>query len=845
MTRNPFQSARLHMKKRVSIFQLLLWLMLLSQFVLADAQAPGNEAIHRWAEAAFAGRVTPSLPQSNLLLSLKSGAFTRRNIQGHAFLIAGRSFGDGIAMRSPGEITIEVPAGARHFDAVVGVDSNDIGYYSNAGRGSVVASVVAGGAEIYRSPILHEGVPGIPLALDLHDATEFSIRLESVGAKPPTYQPEWDQADWAGAKITLADGQIQSLSELPIGPLAREDSTNAPFSFQLGGKSSAALLPTWTVKREEHRLDSQRTEYEVGYTDPSSGMEVRCVAVSYDDFPFVEWTLYFKNSSSSPSPLIDEIKPIDTEFERGSEPRIAVHHSKGSTATATDFQPLVDDLAPGGRLHFSSKGGRPTDGDMPYFNLAWLHGGIIAALGWPGQWDLTVAREHQQNVRLTGGQSTTHFRLMPGEQVRTPLVVLEFWSGDWIDGQNTWRQWMIKHNLPRPGGKLPPPQIAASSAHFTIEMQEANEENQKRLLLGMLKQGEPIDHWWMDAGWYPYQKNWSKVGTWEVDRTRFPHGLRPITDLAHEHGVKSILWFEPERVTDGSWLAVHHPEWLIGPPGKDRLLFLGNKDAWQWLVDRVSTLISEQGIDVYRQDFNFEPLSRWQANDAPDRQGISEIEHVEGYLAFFDELEKRFPNLMIDTCASGGRRLDLETLRRAVPLWRSDYPFGATPMQMQTYGLSLWVPYFGTSAGSLDPYTFRSEMTPAIGIGPDPRLQRAGIDRQLELISQWRTVANFYYGDFFPLTEYTDDEGMWMAWQWAKPDGTAGIVQAFRRSKSPYGSANLPIRQVNEKMRYLVEDLDSHRTVEVSGSELGGKGLPVEIDNRPGAVILKYSEIAH
>ncbi|MDQ2777385.1 MAG: alpha-galactosidase [Acidobacteriota bacterium] len=83
-------------------------------------------------------------------------------------------------------------------------------------------------------------------------------------------------------------------------------------------------------------------------------------------------------------------------------------------------------------------------------------------------------------------------------------------------------------------------------------MQEANEENQKKFLLGMLNKGEPIDHWWMDAGCYPYQKNWSRVSTWEIDRNCFPHGLKPITDLGHEHGVKSILWFEPERVTEGT-----------------------------------------------------------------------------------------------------------------------------------------------------------------------------------------------------------------------------------------------------------------------------------------------------
>ncbi len=799
-------------------------------------------AVHRWAEAKFAGRPEPLLPEPNLLLRLKPGALARRNIEGHPFLIGRRAFTDGIAMRSTGEIQIEVPQGASRFQAVLGVDGNDIGYYSNAGRGSVVASVLAGGTEIYRSPVLHEGLPGIPLDLDLRGVQQFSIRLEHVGPKPPTFQAEWDQADWADARLVLANGRAQPLSELQIGPLPRQDSTDPPFSFLFGGKRSSALLPTWRIQREQRRLDDQRTEYTFSYSDPASPLTVRGVALVYHDFPSVEWTLYFKNNSSSPSEVLENIRPLDTAFERGNETRIAVHHSKGSMASATDFEPLVDTLSPGSTQHFSSKGGRPSDGDMPYFNVAWLHRGIITALGWPGQWDLTISREDPQSIRISGGQSSTHFRLMPGEEVRTPLIVVQFWAGDWIDGQNTWRQWMIRHNLPRPGGKLPPPQIAASSAHFTIEMQEANEQNQKKFLLGMLNQGVPIDHWWMDAGWYPYQKNWSKVGTWEVDSNRFPHGLKPITDVGHEHGVKSILWFEPERVTEGTWLATHHPEWLIGSPGQDKLLFLGNKDAWNWLVDRISGLISAQGIDVYRQDFNFEPLSRWKANDTPDRQGISEIEHVEGYLAFFDELRRRFPKLMIDTCASGGRRLDLETLRRAVPLWRSDYPFGAAPMQMQTYGLALWVPYFGTSAGSVDPYTFRSEITPAIGVDPDPKVQGDVLKLQLKLISQWHQVAGFYYGDFFPLTEYSDDESTWMAWQWAAIDGKAGIVQAFRRDKSSFEEAGFRLRDLDENASYTVEDLDSGRKLRVSGKDLVDKGVPVAIHDAPGAVILKYEE---
>jgi alpha-galactosidase len=777
-------------------------------------------------------------------LLLKPGAFARKNIQGHPFLIASQTFMDGLAMRSIGEIQVQVPSGASRFQAVVGVDSNDLGYYSNAGRGSVVASVAAGGRELYRSPVLHESLAGIPVNVDLQGVQQFSIRLEAVGERPPTYQTEWDQADWADAKLTFTDGRVQPLSELPIGPLARADSIDPPFSFTFAGQSSSKLLPAWQIQRSQRRLDKERTEYSFNYTDPATALSVRGLAIAYDDFPSVEWTLYFKNNASSPSGILENIKPLDTEFERGSETSIALHHSKGSMDKATDFQPITDTLAPGDRQHFSSNGGRPTDGDMPYFNLAWLHRGIILALGWPGQWNLDIARERPQSVHVAGGQSLTHFRLNPGEEVRTPLAVVQFWAGDWVDGQNVWRQWMIRHNVPRPGGKLPPPQVAAGSNHFTVEMQEANEENQKEFLSRMLQQGLPIDHWWMDAGWYRYQSNWSKVGTWEIDSNRFPHGFKPITDLGHDHGVKSIVWFEPERVTAGTWLAVHHPEWLIGPPGKDKLLFLGNKDAWHWLVDHVSSLLSEQGIDVYRQDFNFEPLSRWQANDAPDRQGISEIEHVEGYLAYFDELRKRFPNLLIDTCASGGRRLDLETLRRAVPLWRSDYPFGAAPMQMQTFGLSLWVPYFGTSAGSLDPYTFRSEMTPATSIGPDPKLKSDLLKLQRKLLSQWRQVAEFYYGDFFPFTEYSDDETTWMAWQFGSPDQRAGVVQAFRRDKSSFVSAVFRLRDLNENATYTVEDIDSLQTRQISGKDLMEKGLLVSIHDAPGAAILKYYKTA-
>ena len=139
--------------------------------------------------------------------------------------------------------------------------------------------------------------------------------------------------------------------------------------------------------------------------------------------------------------------------------------------------------------------------------------------------------------------------------------------------------------------------------------------------------------------------------------------------------MKLVVWFEPERVTAGTWLAENHPEWVLGGKRRRAARTSATRRPAKWLTDHIDQMITEQGIDLYRQDFNMDPLGYWRGNDAPDRQGITEIRHVEGYLAYWDELRRRHPDMPIDTCASGGRRNDLETLRRAVPLLRSDYRF--------------------------------------------------------------------------------------------------------------------------------------------------------------------------
>ena len=232
----------------------------------------------------------------------------------------------------------------------------------------------------------------------------------------------------------------------------------------------------------------------------------------------------------------------------------------------------------------------------------------------------------------------------------------------------------------------------------------------------------------MDAGWYLQQHGWPQDGhVGSRSASGFPRACAPISDYAHAKGMKIIVWFEPERVTAGTWLAENHPEWVLG--GKNGgLLNLGNPDAWNWLVKHVDKLIDEQGIDLYRQDFNMDPLAFWRGQRRQDRQGITEIKHVTGYLAYWDELRRRHPNMLIDSCATGGRRNDLETLRRAVPLWRSDYILEPVGKQGHTYGISLWIPYYGTGGNAIDLYILRSVMCPGFTACFDMRRKDLNFD---------------------------------------------------------------------------------------------------------------------
>jgi alpha-galactosidase len=393
---------------------------------------------------------------------------------------------------------------------------------------------------------------------------------------------------------------------------------------------------------------------------------------------------------------------------------------------------------------------------------------------------------------------------------------------------------MLAHYSPHINGQLVIPPIASAYG----DLNEYTEANQLAAARRFGERG--IEVQWIDAGWFI--GGWPNgAGTWAPKPESFPHGLGIVGEAVHAAGMKFLVWFEIERASGGSRIAREHPEWVIGPITQYGGLFnWGIPEARKWLTDLVSDQIEKGRIDIFRSDYNMEPLFYWERNDPPDRQGMTEITFVEGMYNIWDELRARHPGLWIDDCASGGRLIDLETVMRSIPLWQSDAQvFGAVPTmsQLQNNGLNLYLPLHSGGAPGLEPsYEFRSAMMSGnvLPVYDQPA------EQVRETVAAYKRVRPYFEGDYYPLFESAPEETVWYGYQLHRPDEQRGIAVIFRRPQSVQSSAPIGLQAIDPKASYKLTDKDSGQTRSLKGSEL--RGLAVKIERAPGAKILFYEK---
>lgn len=662
-------------------------------------------------------------------------------------------------------------------------------------------------------------------------------------------------------------------------------SGGVPFSFTCGAQSSRDWLNLDAAKSESGGLHGNRRTHLLRWTDLKTSISCEMELTEFKNFPAMEWVVRLSNAGRSETPTLSCFKALDIFWKctgEGITPEL--RRSLGSDGRHDDFQYQRDELrksmweaprtirmdsatntafrkARNGSLF--EEDGRPSATWLPFFNLRTGEDGLISALGWSGQWFAEFAHDGAGKTDISAGMENLALKLRPGESIRSPQIMLLYWKGEPAHAHNVLRQFILEFHSPKIKGRPVEMPICNGAWGGTPT------QGHLSTIDAITKHGLPYDYYWIDAGWYGtsstpcpnvFEGDWPITGDWRVNRNRHPRGLKPISDAAHRAGMKFLLWFEPERASHGTPITLKHPKWFLRPTKDDPktndslLLDLGNPKAWQWAVETISTLIKENGIDCYREDFNFDPGPYWRNADKEGRQGMVEIRFVEGLYAFWDELRRRHPGLLIDNCASGGRRLELETISRSVALWRTDYncfPFmNADASQVHTMGLSQWLPLNCTSpfAKPGDTYQVRS----AFSTGLVLNIEEFGISDSkapdfpwawfCKMLNEARRMRPCFRGDFHPLTPGVINPESWLAYQLLIPGTGAGAVLAFRRAESPMTSATFQLHDLQAKKKYELEDTDSGRTWHETGKKLTAKGLSISIDTPRASRLVFFKE---
>jgi alpha-galactosidase len=357
----------------------------------------------------------------------------------------------------------------------------------------------------------------------------------------------------------------------------------------------------------------------------------------------------------------------------------------------------------------------------------------FGALGWSGSWRISVDLDGLGGVRATAGYNPFDFgyRLKPGESLASPVFYGGFSDTGFGGASRMFHRYQRTRILPgAPAPRLRP--VLYNSWEATAFA--VDEAGQVALAEQAARIG--VERFVIDDGWFGARdSDRAGLGDWVVNPKKFPHGLGPLIKRVNDLGMEFGLWVEPEMVNPDSDLYRAHPDWVIHFPGRPRtearnqlVLNLARADVYNYLLKTLDRLVATNNIAFLKWDHNRTWSEPGWPDVAPDDQQKLYVAYVDNLYKLLAELRRRHPKLEIESCASGGGRVDLGILRYTDQVWVSDNtdPFDRLAIQdgfTHAYAPAImmaWVTdspnYVNRRVTSLE-YRFLSSMQGALGIG--------------------------------------------------------------------------------------------------------------------------------
>lgn len=649
---------------------------------------------------------------------------------------------------------------------------------------------------------------------------------------------------------------------------------NIPFSFTYDGKVYKGFEEDTFVlkhKRVEEKGDIQTVILTYMLQEE---LEISAKLTHYYSHGVTEWTIYFENTEKKDSAVLEDVE--STLAFLGTYPVV-----KGILGDHSNwYRPYAMDLL-SSPVHFESNSGRPTHVHFPYFNLEYGDCGVMLAIGWSGTWSADFRYNKKTGETIYNAKSVNGLKtiLKPGERIRTALFVRGSYTvREENYATNYWRNWFVEHNLPkvdREGNPVDPFTSCCLASDTGLPNSDGSISERystwRPSLEKMIEEDVKVDFRWMDAGWYiapdgtsPEVDWWGTIGTWELDPVKWPEKtFLESTDFARENGMKTLMWFEPERVTDPDSLVKNYgykKEWAIVREGYNNIANnIGDSECLAWTTERICKTLQENKVEMYREDNNSDPADLWcylDSLEGKNRSGITECKFVAGHYKMWDDIITCTLSYggcgFADSCAGGGGRNDLETLRRGIPLLRSDFDRTTTAIRLSmTTAFNKWIPFCGTinkekkgqldATGTLDQYVWRASYLPAMNIDSqfvqDPNqdfgVLRAGL-------KEWKRVNPYLLKDFYVLTHWHTEEETtdFTAYSFYDPERCEGVLLAFRQEECVEDTLPVTLPFIELGTVCTITDEDSGEVIRITGEEMQEKGFKLLLDKPRTARLL-------
>lgn len=378
-------------------------------------------------------------------------------------------------------------------------------------------------------------------------------------------------------------------------------------------------------------------------------------------------------------------------------------------------------------------------------------------------------------------------------------------------------------------------------------------EEEKLMSIASVAAKAGIEMFVLDDGWFGHRDDdHTSLGDWIVDQRKLPHGLNRLAEKIHDLGLKFGLWFEPEMVSPDSELFRTHPDWCMHVKGRESIegrnqliLDLSRTDVCDYIYHAVADQLSAAPIDYVKWDMNRNFSNVGSAFLPPERQTELPHRYMLGLYSVLDRLVENFPQVLFESCASGGGRFDYGMLYYMPQTWCSDNTDALSRCRIQ-YSTSMLFPPFAMGShvstvpnhqtGRITPISTRGNvaMSGCFGYEMDlTKLPEEEINAVAQQIVRAKALrSTLLYGDFHRLL--SPYEGHETAWITVSQDRTEAVLLFVR----DLAQANamppiLRLRGLDPTKTYRVIETDET----YCGSELMNAGLCCPLPNNDAASV--------